>query len=149
MSEQELRDLLLGQIYLHPKNPQAYQVVGWVQKNNSVARILTVLFMQPVSLIPLFPHFAKNTYKMKQSDIKRPTLVPIRSNYGHEVVMTLKRIPNEDGTVEYTIKEDYKTNLIHCPQSSSPFFIYHYVPTANRTLLYNGCYFLQDPSFLF
>lgn len=100
--------------------------------------------MNPVTLELLITWFTQNIYRIKQSDIQRPVPGPIYHSTTL-LAMVSKRIPYEDGIVEYIIKDE-TTPLVHCPQSSVPFFVYLYV-INNETLLYNGCHYVQDYSF--
>jgi hypothetical protein len=142
MSEQEFRDHLIGQVYLHPNKPQAYQIVGWMQRTSRDHSSRLVLFMKPVFLEHIYTRFAEKIYKIKQTDIQRPVSEPIHVNNHQFPIMTFRRVPNEDGTITYTIK-DVDIPLIHCPQSSVPFILYCYKTRINGTFEYNGCHLFQ------
>lgn len=147
MSEQEFRDHLIGQVYLHPKKPRAYQIMGWMQRTTRDHSPRLVVFMKPVFLEHLYTLFTKKIYKIKQTDIQRPVSQPIHFNDHNLPIMTLRRVPNEDGTITYIIK-DVDIPLIHCPQSSVPFILYYYNTIINGTFEYIGCHLFQDSAMM-
>lgn len=139
MHQQELCDNFLGQVYLHPHRPIAYQVIGWIPKNEK--ETIYYAFLRPIRLLHLFtPYTSPAYYKLNQDEIKTNPLLPANCHTTGMTVMYMQRMKNTEDIVEYTLADE-TICLTHCKDYTIPFVVYAYKSTGNN-LAYHGSQYM-------